>query len=93
MTFMNMANKQHISDEQLAAYLDGNVNEKEMLQFLQTVKSDKELQEVFDIALRVEGEQPQFGSEELPMLQKAALSGENICAVHKINLVNRSSGT
>ena len=76
-----MANKNEISDELLAAYLDGNVNKDEMSQVLQNMKNDKDLQEVFDIAQRVEGEQPQFGSEVLPMLQKAALSGENICAV------------
>ena len=76
-----MANKNDISDELLAAYLDGNVNKEEMTQVLQSMRFDKDLQEVLDIAQTVEDNQSQFGSEVLPMFQKAALSGENICAV------------
>ena len=72
-----MANKDYISDELLAAYLEGNTNEEEMKLVLQALKNDKELQEVLDIALNTNAEE----IEILPMLQKAALSGENICAV------------
>ena len=70
-----MANKEYISDELLAAYLEGNTNEEETRKVLQALRGDKELQETLDIALKVEG------SETLPMFQKAAISGENICAV------------
>ena len=70
-----MANKEYISDELLAAYLEGNTNEEETRKVLQALTGDKELQETLDIALKVEG------SETLPMFQKAAISGENICAV------------
>ena len=70
-----MANKEYISDELLAAYLEGNTNEEETRKVLQAIKTDKELQESLDIALKVEE------SETLPMFQKAAISGENICAV------------
>lgn len=73
-----MAKKDYISDEMLAAYLEGNTNEEETRRIIQALKTDKELQEVLDIALKVEDiEVP----EEIPMLQKAAISGENICAV------------
>lgn len=70
-----MANREYISDELLAAYLEGNTNEEETRKVLQAIKTDKELQESLDIVLKVEE------SETLPMFQKAAISGENICAV------------
>ncbi len=70
-----MANKEYLSDELLAAYLEGNTNEEETRKVLQALRGDKELQETLDIALKVEE------SETLPMFQKAAMSGENICAV------------
>lgn len=83
-----MANKDYISDELLAAYLDGNTTKEETEQVLRALKADKELQEVLDIALQVEEESATvvpvnifFTEEVLPMLQKAALSNENICAV------------
>lgn len=82
-----MANKDIISDELLAAYLDGNASEEEIKQVLQALKEDKDLQEVLDIALKTEDDitllnfNSSFSSEVLPMLQTAALSGENVCAV------------
>ena len=82
-----MANKEIISDELLAAYLDGNTSKEETEQVLQALKKDKHLQEVLDIALQTEEEaivvslNTTFSSEVIPMLQKAAISGENICAV------------
>lgn len=80
-----MVNKDYISDELLAAYLEGNTSEEETRQILQTMETDESLQETLDIALHVdEGTLFTLHSslpEELPMLQKAASSGENICAV------------
>jgi hypothetical protein len=83
-----MANKKYISDELLAAYLDGNTSKEETMQILEALKEDKELQEVLDIALQTEEEyavqlpiNATFTNETIPMLQKAALSGENICAI------------
>lgn len=83
-----MANKEYISDELLAAYLDGNTTKEETEQVLRALQTDKELQEVLDIALRVEEESAavvpvstDFAEDVLPMLQKAALGNENICAV------------
>ena len=43
-----MANKEYISDELLAAYLDGNTSKEETMQILEALKEDKELQEVLD---------------------------------------------
>ena len=79
-----MANKDYISDELLAAYLEGNTSEEETRRILQAMKTDESLQEALDIALRDDEALFTFHPslpEELPMLQKAALSGENICAV------------
>ncbi len=83
-----MANKEYISDELLAAYLDGNTSKEETELVLKALKTDKELQEVLDIAVQTEEESAAilpvdatFKEEILPMLQKAALSGENVCAV------------
>lgn len=87
-----MANKEYISDELLAAYLEGNASKEETKQVLRAIQTDETLQETLDIALRVEedelmNEETSSGAsvameiEILPMLQKAALSGENICAV------------
>ncbi len=78
-----MVNKDYISDELLAAYLDGNTSEGETQQVLQTLREDKELQEVLDIALQVEDDsiQSSFTTDVIPMLQMAATGRENICAV------------
>ena len=79
-----MANKDLISDELLAAYLDCNTSEEETKQVLQALKKDKQLREVFNVALQAEDEASSIiplQSEVIPMLQKAAISGENICAV------------
>ena len=77
-----MANKEYISDELLAAYLDGNTNEEETKQILMAIKADESLRETLDIALQVdEGNAKIAYIEGLPLLQNAALSGENVCAV------------
>ena len=89
MTLKNMANKENkISDELLAAYLDGNTTKEETELVLKALKTDKELQEVLDIAVQTEEEgatilpmNTSFTEEILPVFQKAALSGENVCAV------------
>ena len=74
-----MANINNISDELLAAYLEGNTSEAETLEVLNALKADPELQETLDIALKVEDEPAQI--IDLPAMQIAALSDENICAV------------
>ena len=87
MTLMNMANKDIISDELLAAFLEGNTNKEETQRILQAMRTDKELQEVLSIAMQTDKEiplvyHPDSDSDDvLPMLQMAALGGENVCAV------------
>ena len=87
-----MANNNYISDELLAAYLDGNTNEDETRQILQAIKTDAPLRETLEIAMSIDEEEQALGLEVpgtsvvqeieiLPMMQMAAKSGENICAV------------
>jgi len=82
-----MANKDIISDELLAAFLEGNTSKEETQRILQAMKTDKELREVLSIAVQTDKEIPlgyhqsSDTDDVLPMLQKAALGGENICAV------------
>ena len=40
-----MENKNNISDELLAAFLDGNTSKEETMQILEALKENKELQE------------------------------------------------
>lgn len=82
-----MANKDIISDELLAAFLEGNTKKEETQQILQAMKQDEELQEVLSIAMQTDKEIPLVyhpdadADDVLPMLQMAALGGENVCAV------------
>lgn len=75
-----MANSDYISDELLAAYLDGSTNKAETLEVLSAIKSDPSLQEVMDIAARVDEADDQ-SYDVLPMMKMAAESGKNICSV------------
>lgn len=76
-----MANNNDISDELLAAYLEGNTNEAETLEVLNALKDNAELRETLNIALQVEGEHSQFEEDALPMMKLAAESGDNICSI------------
>lgn len=76
-----MANKNDISDELLAAYLDGNTTKAETLQVLNAIKADPELRETLDIALSLDENDTQFEESVLPMLKMAADSGDNVCSV------------
>lgn len=75
-----MENKNYISDELLAAYLDGNASEAETLEVLNAIKDDPSLKEVLDIALDLEEEESAMYNV-LPMMKLAAESGNNICSV------------
>lgn len=75
-----MENKKYISDELLAAYLDGNTNKAETLEILNAIKDGPSLKEVLDIALDLE-EEESATYNALPMMKLAAESGNNICSV------------
>ena len=67
-----MGKNKNISDELLAAYLEGNVTKEEMAQVLEAIRTDAEIQKTLDIALRL---------EEEPILQIAAEGGRNLCDI------------
>lgn len=72
-----MANISHISDELLAAYLDGNTSPDETRQVLNAMRDDASLRETINVALQVHREPVSV----LPMAQMAAQAGENLCCV------------
>ena len=72
--------RNNISDELLAAYLDGNTNETETMAVLDALESDSELREVMEIAVGVEDDMA-VSYDTLPMMKMAAESGGNICSV------------
>ena len=82
-----MADNNYISDELLAAYLEGNVDKEEMAQVLGAIGTDDELQEALDIALRMDE-----AEEEQSMLQMAAEGGRNLCDVQCETYVMRQHG-
>ena len=67
-----MGKNKNISDELLAAYLEGNVTKEEMAQVLEAIETDAEIQKTLDIALRL---------EEESILQIAAEGGRNLCDI------------
>jgi len=75
-----MENKNDISEELLAAYLDGNTSATETREILDALKTDTELREIIDIALEVERDWVST-YDVLPMRKLAAQSGDNICGV------------
>ena len=69
-----------ISDELLAAYLEGNTNETETMKVLNALESDSELREVMEIAMDIDNDMV-VSYDTLPMMKLAAESGDNICSV------------
>ena len=80
-TLNSMENKEYISDELLAAYLDGNTTREETEQVLRALQSDPSLQEVLQVAIDVDSEPAQGEAKVLPMLEMAAESSENLCGI------------
>ena len=70
-------NKIIITDELVGAYLEGNTTPEETLIIMQAIKNDPVLRQTLDLAMRIEKCQEM----ELPMMQMAAESGENLCNV------------
>lgn len=82
-----------ITEELLAAYLEGKTNKEQTLQVLNALKTDAKLREMVEIAMAVDdeiGEMPEFiptpvfvikRSNIIPVLKLAAKDNENICSV------------
>ena len=80
-----MASKYNISDELLAAYLEGNVNKEELKQVLQAAANDAELQEMLNIAMQME-------DDMYPMMQMAAESRRNLCDIECEAFILKQNG-
>ena len=70
-------NKNIITDELLAAYVEGNTTPAETLSILRAIKTDPELRQTLEVFMKLEDE----SLAELPAMQMAAESGENLCSV------------
>lgn len=76
-----MAKIDKISDELLAAYLEGNTNRKETELVLQALEKDASLTDVLSVALKVDDSNFLNRNDILPMMQMAAESRNNICGI------------
>lgn len=75
-----MKRSNDISDELLAAYLDGNTGEAETRKVLDALEVNQELREIVEIAMQVENDRIN-SYDVLPMMKMAAESGNNVCSV------------
>lgn len=72
----------NITDEQIAAYLDGNASAEETQQILSAVQHDEELREVLSIALDIDEDSILADNDVLPMMSLAADDHDaNLCAL------------
>lgn len=69
-----------ISDEMLAAFLDGNVNEQEAKQVLSSIGEDKELTEILSLSSEIDAESEKEERRIIPMWALAAANPENLCS-------------
>ncbi len=70
----------NISDELLAAYLDGNVNADEVNQVLSAIDSDKELAEIVSLSDAIDLETRNEEHRIIPMWALAAANPDNLCS-------------
>lgn len=70
-----------ISDELIAAFLEGNVNGDEAARVLDSLKNDSSLRDTLEIALNIDKDESGVKDGYLPMAQMAAESNENLCCV------------
>ena len=77
------SNRKHISDELLAAFLDGNVDVCEAEMILRAMQEDPMLSEIIAVSAKVdEALEESYGQEGyLPLAEKAALGVDGMCDV------------
>lgn len=85
-----MANIDNISDEMLAAYLEGNANADETMQVLDALQTDDVLRETLEVAMSIEAEDRSL--EVLPMTRLAAEDKENLCSLRCEEYILRRRG-
>lgn len=70
----------NISDELLAAYLDGNVSESEMLNVVSAMGNNSELSEILSLSDKIDCDVAEENVKLLPMLSLAAANQEKLCS-------------
>lgn len=73
-------NHNYISDEDLAAFLDGNVSEDEMSQILLSIDDNPEVAEILSLSPEIDNAVSQENNRLLPMWALAAANPENLCS-------------
>lgn len=77
---MEENNQNYISDEDLAAFLDGNVSEDEMSHILSSLDDNLEVAEILSLSLEIDNAVSQENNRLLPMWALAAANPENLCS-------------
>ena len=70
-----------ISDEQLAAFLDGNVSEAEAAEVMNAMASDARLAEIVSLSALVDEDLEREEERILPIFALAAANPENLCSL------------
>lgn len=70
-----------LSDELLAAFLDGNVNAEEANQVLSSIGTDKELTEILSLSDEIDAETQKEEYQIIPMWALAAANPDNLCSL------------
>lgn len=73
-------NHNYISDEDLAAFLDGNVSEDEMSHILSSLDGNPEVAEILSLSPKIDNAVAQENNRLLPMWALAAANPENLCS-------------
>ena len=73
-------NDNYLSDELLAAYLDGNVSEEEAMQVIGSSCADAEAMEILSLSPDIDFEVESEDTRILPMRALAAANPENLCS-------------
>lgn len=73
-------NHNFISDEDLAAFLDGNVSEDEMSHILSSLGDNPEVAEILSLSPEIDNAVAEENNRLLPMWALAAANPENLCS-------------
>lgn len=73
-------NHNYISDEDLAAFLDGNVSEDEMSQILSSLDDNPDVAEILSLSPEIDKAVAEENNRLLPMWALAAANPENLCS-------------
>ena len=77
---MDDNNHQYISDEALAAFLDGNVSEEDMSNIISSIGYNSEVTEILALSPEIDHAVDEERNRLLPMWALAAANPENLCS-------------